>query len=418
MLDEAIAQNVAHAERLLSDLVAADSTHGHEQAALEVLAEEFDSLGLVVERPPFPPSAAADPRAGVSPPHQGDRPRYQLLGSTTGQGPYSLLLNGHIDVVPVDGGRDLWTAPPFEPTIRDGRLYGRGAGDMKGGFALGCLAIRALREVNPDLFGRQRLGFLAVVEEECSGNGALAAAVEGIVADEVLLLEPTGLGIMLGGVGVLWLDIEVTGSAGHAETAHLAHNPVDLGMRIVDRLRDWCHELSVHDHDPVLAKVASPYNLNLGGVRSGDWNSSVPARATFQVRVGFPRDWSAEDAEKRAREVIDACVADDPDFATQPEVRLSGLRARGYHQDPDVPLVRDLVAAHRDAHGSDPELFTLGSTTDARTYINDFGAAAVCYGTTSFDIHGVDESVDLDSIVQGARTLARFLLARFAGETP
>jgi acetylornithine deacetylase len=116
------------------------------------------------------------------------------------------------------------------------------------------------------------------------------------------------------------------------------------------------------------------------------------------------------------RAEIEDLVASDPAFAGPPVVRSSGLRARGYYQDPDVPLVRDLAAAHRDAHGVEPRLFSLGSTTDARTYVNDFGIPAACYGTRSHNIHGVDESVDLDSIVEGAQTLGRFLLARFGAD--
>jgi acetylornithine deacetylase len=197
--------------------------------------------------------------------------------------------------------------------------------------------------------------------------------------------------------------------------AHLVANPVDLGMKVVNRLRGWCRDLSERENDPRLAEVDSPYNLNLGGVNAGDWNSSVPARATFRVRVGFPRGWTAEDAEKQIQAEITDLVAGDDSFATPPVVRSSGLRARGYYQDPEAPLVRDLLAAHRDAHGVEPRLFSLGSTTDARTYVNDFGAVAACYGTRSFDIHAVDESVDLDSVVDGARTLGRLLLSRFGG---
>jgi len=324
VLDDAIARHAEHAEQLLCDLVAADSTVGREQAALEVFAAELEDLGLEVSRPEFRPETLHDRRAGVSPAYDasdGDElPRYQVLGSTPGEGGYHLLLNGHIDVVPVAPRSHLWPAPPFSPTIRGRRLYGRGSGDMKGGFALGCLAIRAALEVAPDLFDRQRLGFLAVVEEECSGNGALATCLDGVLADEVLLLEPTDLGILLGGVGVLWLDIEVTGHAGHADVAHLVQNPVDLGMRVVDRLRRWCRDLSVEEGDPRLAEVESPYNLNLGGVDAGDWNSSVPARARLRVRVGFPRGWSAEEAEQRVRAEIDDLVA----FFTAGRDRLAG----------------------------------------------------------------------------------------------
>ena len=72
-----------------------------------------------------------------------------------------------------------------------------------------------------------------------------------------------------------------------------------------------------------------------------------------------------------------------------------------------------MAAAHLDAHGAQPRTFSLGSTTDARTYLNDFGVPALCYGPAAADIHGVDESVDLDSIVAGAKTLARFVATWF-----
>ena len=84
----------------------------------------------------------------------------------------SLLLNGHVDVVPAEA--ELWSSDPFTPVRADGWLTGRGAGDMKGGFAMGLLAVAALREVMPDALTGE-LSFLSVIEEECTGNGTLAA---------------------------------------------------------------------------------------------------------------------------------------------------------------------------------------------------------------------------------------------------
>jgi acetylornithine deacetylase len=81
--------------------------------------------------------------------------------------------------------------------------------------------------------------------------------------------------------------------------------------------------------------------------------------------------------------------------------------------DHDHPLVRAMAAAHVQAHGVEPKTFSLGSTTDARTYINYFGTPALCFGPSASNIHGLDESVDLDSIVAGAKTLARFIATWF-----
>lgn len=413
-LDRAIDAHTEEAFRFLEALVSAPSTVGSEQAALDVFARELDSLGFESVRLPFSNEPLSDPRAGITPPAELlSDDRYQVLATTPGEGELLLLLNGHMDVVPATTPH-LWTTPPFQPARRDGRMYGRGAADMKGGFAIGALALRALRDVAPTLFVAQRLGFLAVIEEECSGNGALRSIAEqGVTAPEVVLLEPTDLGLMVGGVGVLWIDINVTASSGHAQAADTHANAIDLGMRLVEGLRAWAAGVTLAEPEPSMAADASPYNINLGKVHSGDWTSTAPSSAIFSVRVGFPRSWTTTTAEARVRSAIAAIVERDSDFPEQPGVTLTGLRAQGYLLDTDSPLVRDLTAAHVDAHGIAPTAFTLGSTTDARTYLNDSGVDAVCFGAIAHDMHGIDESVELQSIVDAARTLARFLLLRF-----
>jgi acetylornithine deacetylase len=209
-----------------------------------------------------------------------------------------------MDVVPAASPRQ-WTNPPFVPVRRDGRMYGRGTGDMKSGFAIGMLALRALQDVAPALFAKHRLGFVAVVEEECTGNGTLRSITENrVVADEVVVLEPTNLGLMLGGVGVLWIEIEVSASAGHAYDSNAHQSAIEIGVRIVDRLRTWSADIAMAEPEAALPSNQTPYSLNLGKVEAGDWISSVPSRAKFGVRVGFPRGWTADRAEADVREVV------------------------------------------------------------------------------------------------------------------
>ena len=413
-LDRAIDAHAEIAFQFLEALVRAPSVVGAEQAALEIFAREAATLRLAVERLPFSNQPWTDPRAGVTPPASLLTPdRFQVLATTPGDGELLLLLNGHMDVVPA-ATPELWTTSPFAPQRRGGRLYGRGAADMKSGFAIGMLALRALREVAPKLFAEQRLGFLAVVEEECTGNGTLRSLAEqGVIAAEVVLLEPTGLGLMLGGVGVLWIDIGIVASSGHAHAAETNANAVDLGMRLIQGLRQWSAKILEAEPEPSMAGNQSPYNINLGKVHSGDWTSTAPSSATFSVRIGFPRSWTPSMAEAKVRQAIAAFVAADAEFPAQPSVTLTGLRAEGYLLDADTPLVRDFTAAHLDAHGVTPATFTLGSTTDARFYLNDFGIPALCFGAVAHNMHGIDESVELQSIIDAARTLARFLLRRF-----
>ena len=324
--------------------------------------------------------------------------------SGPGDGP-SLLLNGHIDVVPAEQP-DLWTSPPFEPRRHGDRLYGRGGGDMKGGFAMAVLALDALRATAPEAITGP-LTFASVIEEECTGNGTLACARAGVLADAVLLLEPTGLDLLLAGVGILWLDIALVGKSAHAESADRAVNPVDLALHVVEALRDLEREMN-RDIEVSMVGVTHPYNINVGTFSAGDWPSSVPANANLRLRVGHPTSWTADDAEAQVRRAIDAI--DEPWLRDHPPtIRASGFKAQGYALPADDPLATRVAAAHRAAHGEAPRVTPMASTTDARLYLNGFDVPALCYGPTAHDIHGIDESVELSSIVEGARTLGRFI---------
>lgn len=412
-IQEAVLGRSEWAFGYLERLIAAPTTAGHEHSGLDIFESTLVELGFVPERIPLG-DIARDPRAGVPAGPALDRSVRVGRRGAGASGP-SLLLNGHMDVVPAESP-ELWTSPPFTPQRRGGRLYGRGAGDMKCGFAMGALAIAALDEVDPGAISGP-LAFLAVIEEENTGNGTLAAARAGVLADAVVLLEPTGLGVLLAGIGVLWLEITVTGRAAHAQAAHEAVNAVDLAYQVIDALRSWQRWIGTSTRDEVFDGVESPYNLNVGGLDAGDWTSSVPATARLRVRVGFPRAWSPEEAEGRAREIVEN-TARAGAFPALPTVRSSGLRAPGYSLPEGHPLDLAVRAAHHEAHGTRPETVVMGSTTDARIYLNHHGVPALCYGPDASAMHGVDESVGLQSIVDGAITLAHFLRSYYRATAP
>lgn len=408
-LDAAILANQERSFAFLERLVAASSTVGNEGSALDIFSEQMTELGFATTDLPFHPGLPDDPVAGAVQAVSGTR-RNALARKGVAGSP-SLLLHGHIDVVPA-GSPHLWTSPPFEPSRRDGWLYGRGAGDMKCGFAMGALALMALREVDPD-FPNGQLSFLAAVEEECTGNGTLSACRQGVLADAVIALEPTGLDLMVGGIGILWCDVTVEGQPTHAHTAHESVNAFTVLDRLANTLHEWGQRLNAEFPDPILEDVESPYNVNVGQISGGDWPSSGPASATMRVRIGYPRAWTPVRAESEVRSLL-ARAASALGLPRDPVVVLSGFRAQGYWLSPKHPLAVALSAAHVDAHRVTPRAYSLGSTTDARFYVNNFDTPAICFGPTVRNIHGLDESVELDSITQGARTLARFLACWFS----
>lgn len=413
-IDDAIERHAEAAFVFLEDLVRADSTVGREHRALEVLAERFRSSGFEVDRVPVPDDVVEHPSAGVlQASYDG---RYDVVARLPDRGGRSLLFNGHIDVVP-PGDVGQWTIPPYEPVRRDGWLYGRGSGDMKAGFAMGWLALHVILEVAPSTITGD-LAMLAVIEEECTGNGTLAACQAGHLADAVVLLEPTDLHVLLAGVGVLWFEIVVFGSAGHAHNADRSASALDAALDVIAGLRAFEARINLDVDDEALVGVTRPYNLNVGIVTTGDWQSSVPSSATVGVRFGFPRSWSIEHAVERFRAELDSIASRSSALTERPaQIRTNGFRAKGYALDPGHALVEAIRRAHLAAHGTDTRPYGLGSTTDARFYLNEFDVPALCYGPRAVDIHGIDEHVELQSIVDGAKTLVRFIADFYGQET-
>ena len=392
----------------LSSLVSRPSRCGEELAAQQLIELTLAELGFEVRRVPIAASIVDDELAGVpAAPYEG---RFNVLGTTPHDGKRTLLLNGHIDVVPVNPS--TWKSDPFVPVVRDGWMYGRGAGDMKGGYAMAVLALRALRRVGSSV-GRRNLSFLSVIEEECTGNGTLSALRAGVSADAVVLPEPTNLRILLGGVAITWVKVTINFGGGHAESSDRLASPAQTVARLIERLGQL---EAAYNKDPraPFDSIAHPYNVNVGVIKLGEWPSSVPASAELEVRVGHPDEVSDSQVVTDVREVVADVLASAGGLGF--DVVMHGFRAEGYHLAADHPLVRMVAAAHDAMHTTLPLTEVLGSTTDARYYVNQAGVPALCFGPVVENMHGSNERVNLESIEVGSATLARFLLDYFDQE--
>jgi acetylornithine deacetylase len=396
-VDDAIRAGADGAFSFLERLIGARSTVGEEAPAQRIVADELARLGFDVTAVPVPPGTEAQPGAGVAQaPYAG---RANVWGRLGAGGSPSLLLNGHVDVVPAEPA--VWRGDPFAAVTSGGWMTGRGAGDMKGGFAMGLLAVAALRRAMPGALSGE-LSFLSVIEEECTGNGTLAACHAGVLGDAAV-------------VGVLWAEIEIEGIPAHAEAADRAVNPVRYLPLILQALAVLEEEINAGAADPAFREIARPYNINVGVVTAGDWASSVPARARLAVRVGFPRGWTADEAFGRVEAAVQRAAAGDAWLADHPpRLRQTGFRAEGYLLASGHPLANAMADAHASAHGGPPGRKVIGGTTDARYYLNRFGVPALAYGPEARNIHAAEEAVELASIVRGAQTLARFIAGFFA----
>jgi acetylornithine deacetylase len=373
----------------LQELVRVPSLLGDEEPAQTLVEERLRGLGFEVRSvEPNADELARHPGSGI--PLIGYEERRCLVGTLGEGGGRSLLFNGHVDVVSEEPA-DRWTKPPFGAEIEDGRLYGRGACDMKGGVAAMLLAVEAALSAG-DLPGR--LVYQSVIEEECGGNGALAACLAGPLADGVVIAEPTNSTIDLVSPGVIWARITTEGSSRHASHADEGSNPIESAFAVVSSL----HELEARlneSPDPEFEDVERPYLLNVGALHSGDWPSMTPGRAELDVRLGFPIRMDPAEAQ----EELAAAVAMADGNAV---VEFRGFRAVGYSFDPDSSLVRLLGECHSEVRGGELNAEAARATTDLRFFEGD----GVCYGPTGAGLHGVDEWVDLESIAEVATVLA------------
>ena len=316
-------------------------------------------------------------------------------GCAASGGGRSLHLSGHVDVVPVDG-EERWTHDPWGGEISGGRIWGRGAGDMKAGVAAYLVGVEALLEAGGELGGD--LLFTSVIEEESGGNGMRAVLGAGYDGDGTLIGEPTDLRVHHSGVGVIWARLSARSEGAHAAVADPTGAPIDRIFRAVLALRAL--EQALNGDDP-----AHPYNLNLGEIHGGVWPSSVPAEVTLRARLGFGPQLEPEDAQRLFR---DAVEQESPGV----EVEFEGFRAHAYHHDLGNPFIELVDGCHTAVQGrSDPPGRKLSTaTTDAR-YVP---GPCCCYGPSAGSIHGIDEWVDIASTRDTAVTVA-LIASRWCG---
>jgi len=380
----------------LSDLVRVPSLLGEEEPAQQLVEGRLRGLGFEVESVvPDPELLAQRPDSGIPPmSYEGRRSLVARIGEDGGR---SLVLNGHVDVVSAEP-LDRWTKEPFGAEVADGRMYGRGSCDMKGGVAAMLLGVEAALSAGT-LPGK--LVYQSVIEEECGGNGALAAVLAGPQADAALIAEPTNGGMDLVAVGVIWARITLETDSRHASNADRGANPIEAAYPVIQALHGLEAELNA-DPEPELAGLDQPYLLNVGALHAGNWASMTPGRATLDVRLGFPIRMEPAEAQERLGAAVRTA---DPSA----QVSFRGFRARGYSFDPESPFVRLLGDCHEELRGGRPRPDPSRATTDLRF----FEGQAVCYGPTGENLHGVDEWVDLESIADVAAVIA-LLIRRWA----
>jgi acetylornithine deacetylase len=395
-----------------SRLTAEPSTLGNEASVLKVVESELKNLGLVPRRVPIDPEALSD-HPGFAPVPWSYDGRYNIAAErpADGNGGRSALFNGHLDVVSPEP-LTQWDRNPFDPLEKDGWLWGRGAGDMKSGVAAMIYAVHAVDAAG---LGLQAPVILeTVIEEECTGNGALACRAAGLDAEAVLIPEPFGPTILTSQVGVVWFKVGLTGVSSHALETGAGINAIEKCYPLMTALRGLEEDLN-HPKHPAFKDISHPVNLNIGVIRGGDWPSTVPAQAEFQCRLGFFPGVPFEEVHRRVVDCVSKAASTDAWLKENPPtVEFFGFRSEGHSVERDQPAFNLLSECHRTLSGRPADSYKATCTTDLRSFVHFGTGQATCFGPVAERIHGANERVNIESVIHTAKVYALFL-SRWCG---
>ncbi|HEI9730628.1 MULTISPECIES: succinyl-diaminopimelate desuccinylase [Serratia] len=311
----------------------------------------------------------------------------------------TLAFAGHTDVVPT-GDEKRWDNPPFEPAIRDGMLYGRGAADMKGSLAAMVVAAERFVAANPD--HRGRLAFLITSDEEASATHGTVKVVEALMArnerlDYCLVGEPSstervGDVVKNGRRGSITANLHIHGVQGHVAYPHLADNPVHRAMPALNELVaiEWDRG----------NEFFPPTSMQIANVQAGTGsNNVIPGDLYVQFNFRFSTELTDVMIKQRVEELLER-----HQLNYSIEWRLSGqpfLTSRG-------ALVDAVVNAVEHYSELTPQLLTTGGTSDGR-FIAQMGAQVVELGPVNATIHKVNECVNAADLQLLSRMYQRIM---------
>jgi acetylornithine deacetylase len=377
---------------LARELVRIDSrnpslAHGApgEREVARILAEVLRAWGLRVE--------VSDAAPG--------RPNVVARTGDPSPGGRSLMFNGHLDVVGVEG----MVHAPFEALERGGRIYGRGAADMKGGIAAMCAA--AVRAAQSGIGGE--LVVAAVADEEHASAGTRALVGSGVRAGAAIVTEPTRLAIAPAHRGFVWITVRLHGRAAHGSR-------YDIGVDAIKHAGLLLAELDALDTGALLERthpLLGHASLHASLIEGGTAMSVYPDRCTLRLERRTMPGESEGAVVDEVRAACERVARRRPDFSADVELELARSPS---DVAADAPIVRALASVI-DERGGSVRLEGMSAWTDA-AILNDAGIPAICFGPGDIALaHAAEEWVDTAEIERAAHTLTELALRWCSGRS-
>ena len=411
-VNEALNSLAGESTAFLCDMIRIPSVRGNEGPVNRLVAERMKELCTGVELMQIPESFKDDPLYSWPLPgltYENTQNLRLTIAGTAPETSRSLIFNAHSDVVPPSKNQEN----AFQPTVRDGVVYGRGACDDKGQIAVLHLLLSTLKKLH--LRPRGNVTIDIVVEEENGGNGTLFMTRHPVHADGAIVLEASERKIFAAVRGAVWFEVICRGKPGHSGRASDVVSALKEAVKAMGVLEGYHDRLLAESRgiNPLFDAYANPMPVTFGMLHSGDWPATAPALASIKGVFGFLPNTNIKAVQQG---MIDAIRNSPHEYLREHfEIQFNMLNNEGNELPADHPLVQDMMAAARDT-GTPMEISAMTAACDAWRYAL-MGIPTVVMGAGTLKYaHSNEEQIAVAEIQETARTFLRFL-ERWCGFT-
>ena len=392
----------------LQEVVQQPSLQGKEKGAQDVVISKLKELGLQVdiwdpgsellEHPYYVPSRSE---------YTGSPNVVGVLKGTGGG--KSVILNGHIDVVP-EGDVTKWRHGPYSGEIENGKMYGRGTTDMKGGNVAMLFAVESILKSGIKLKGD--VIFQSVIEEESGGAGTLSSIIRGYKADVALIPEPTNMKLFVKQQGSMWFRVTVEGKSAHAGTRYEGVSAIDKAWKVHQAIMQLEITRNLRVNDPLYSSIPIPLPINVGKIQGGNWPSSVPDKVIIEGRIGVGPEEEMESVRQELRDSIGVVSAADEWLKQHPaKVEFFGAQWVPNAIQEQHPFVQILSKEFPGIYDRQVKIEASPWGTDGGLFGKVGGIPAVVMGPGETKVaHYPDEFIDLQEMIRAARLFMRTII--------
>jgi len=382
MINELLEINSHEVSSLIKELVQIPTQNppGLERTCSEFIVEKLSSWNIQADLIPEP---------------YPNRP--QAFGQIQGgeDGP-TLILNGHMDVVP-EGDPARWKYPPYEGKIDDGFIFGRGACDMKGGLAAMMITAKRLNKVKDRMHGKLILQF--AIGEETGEPGTKHLLLDsGLRGDYGIVLEPTALQIATAEKGLAWFRIRIEGRPVHASVAEQGINAIEKAGVVITEIQKYNTELSQRVHP-----LVGPAKCSITMIEGGTKENVIAESCSLVLDRRLNPDEPIDQVKTEIRSILDGIASQDPDF----KYSLDPIMLYESAEIPPDSHLAQVVRKHaRQVANVAMEPYGTRFSTDVRNFINDARMEAITFGPGETNVaHTLDEYIEIDQVVKCIKIL-------------